>query len=707
MKPLRYLLVCLFSALCSGPVGAQLPLIRLDRLYPPGGRSGSTVEIALSGDQFEETRALRTDHPGMKAEFVKQEGNTATFRLTIAPGVPAGTHDIRAVGRFGVSNPQLFEVNDSLAEVMEKEPNNLPTQANEVPLDCVVTGTADGGTEDYFTFHAPKGRRVILDCFGSRLGNGLDGTLALLSKAGKELAFNRDYNGPDPLIDFTAPEDGDYLVKFYDFNYNGGNPYRLRISTQPYLDAIFPLSALAGVSTAFTLFGRNLPGGAPAGLMGEGGDLQKLSVTLPMVPEGAAGAWMDYFYHPNSLASMVDGFQYRLGAPAGPSNPVLVSFAQAPPVEEKEPNDGPDTAQELTVPCEVSGRLAARGDEDWFAVTLKAGQTLALEAYCERIGTRGDPVILVQNAKGEDLTELDDSGPSYNQRFTAFNRDPQGRFTAPQDGRYFIMLSDRYQRGGPRFLYRLRVSPPQPDYRAVVVHNTENLPSALLARQGGSQYYHLVVLRQDGWDGEVSYSVEGLPPGVSCPPGALGPGVNLGPVVFTAAADAPIGEADLRVRTWATIDGKRVEREARSVVQTVANQQGSRLARNIALAVRPGAPYALTASPAQATALPGGTIELKVAVRRISPDFKGPIQLTGLDTPPPFGVPTVDVPAGQAEATVRVTVAPNARPGAYTLVIRGDAQVPYTKDPDGKDKKDVRVTDPSTPVQIVVNPSPK
>lgn len=683
----------------QAPARAQLPLIRLDRVFPPGGRAGAAVELAVSGDHFEEVRGLRFDHPGLKAEFVKQEGNTATFRVTAAPGTPPGTHDLRAVGRYGVSNPQLFDVSDSLAEVLEKEPNNLPDQANELPLNSVVSGTTDGGSEDFFTRKGRKGERVFIDCLGGRLGTLQTGVLALLSRDGKQLAYNRRFNGPDPLLDFTVPEDGEYRIRYYDFNYAGGLPYRLRLTTLPYLDAVFPLSALPGSPASLSLFGRGLPGGSAAGLPGDTADLQALPATLP-IP--GAEPLLQFFMHPPSVFAGMDAFQYRLLSPSGPSNPVTVALAQAPPVPEREPNNTQEQAQELSLPAEVNGRLDAPRDQDWFALTLKAGQAVALEADCERLGQRGDLVLLVLNPKGEDLQEFDDNGQNYNARFNMFNRDPEGRFTAPQDGRYLVLLADRYQRGGPRFVYRLRVSPPMPDYRPVVVHNTETIPSALLVRQGGSQHYHLIALRRDGFEGEIGFQVEGLPPGVVCPPGTLGPGVNLVPLVFTAAPDAPPGEADLRVRTWATLDGKRVEREARYVVQTVPNDAISRMATTLAMAVRPSAPFAVTAAPAQVSASPGATLELKATVQRRWSDFTGAVQLAGLDAPPNWDITGVTIPSGQAEAIVRVKLPQNARPGSYTLVLRGEAQVPFTKDPTGKDKKDVRVTDPSTPVQVVV-----
>lgn len=687
------------------PAAAQLPLPRFDRIYPPGGRAGAVTEVTVSGADVEEITGLRADHPGLRAELVKQEGNSATFRLTAALGTPLGTHDLRLVSRYGVSNPMLWDVQD-LPEVLEKEPNNLPAQANPVALNCVVNGTADGNSEDYFAFSARKGQRVIVDCLAYRIGSTMDGTLVLLNKAGKELALNRDFNGPDPFIDFSVPEDGDYLVKLYDFNYAGGTPYRLRITTLPYLDSLFPLAVEPGRNSALTLLGRNLPAGAPAGLMGDGASLEKLSVSLGLPPlAGKAGTSdaLDYAYHPRSSSGNLDAFSYRFPTAEGASNPLTVGIAKAPIVEEREPNNSLEAAQEITLPAEVNGRLATRGDEDWFAVTLKAGQVLAVEAYCERMGYQGDPVVLIQNAKGEDLSELDDSGPQYQGSINGRNRDPEGRFTAPAAGKYYVLLTDRYQRGGARFLYRLRLSEPIPDYRAVLLHTTEPRPSAPTVRQGGSTDYRLIIIRQDGWDGEVHYQAEGLPTGVTCTPGVVGLTMQYAPVVFTAAPDAPPAEADIRLLTWAMIDGKRVEREARAIVQIFEGSPGSRLARNIALAVRPSAPYALTVSPANVTAAPGATVELRVSMQRRWPEVTGVCQVTGLEPPPGCNVPAVNIPAAQTEATVKIT-APQ-RPGAYSLVLRGDAQVPFSRDPTGKDKKDVRVTDPAPPIQITVTPA--
>src|SRR5689334_22235363 len=71
-----------------------------------------------------------------------------------------------------------------------------------------------------------------------------------------------------------------------------------------------------------------------------------------------------------------------------------------------------------------------------------------MEAFFESIGRRGDTFNLVEYVKGENLQEFDDNGVDYNQLFNTTNRDPSCRFSAPEDGQYWVMISDRYQRGG-------------------------------------------------------------------------------------------------------------------------------------------------------------------------------------------------------------------------------------------------------------------
>jgi hypothetical protein len=61
-----------------------------------------------------------------------------------------------------------------------------------------------------------------------------------------------------------------------------------------------------------------------------------------------------------------------------------------------------------------------------------------------------------------------------------------------------------------------------------------------------------------------------------------------------------------------------------------------------------------------------------------------------------------EVASGEPFGLAKLTVAGNVPPGTYTVVLRGDAQVPYSRDPKAASRPNVRVADPSTPLTVTV-----
>src|SRR5262245_32331569 len=206
---------------------ACLRHIRLDRIFPLGGQAGSELELEISGRDLDDVKALHFDHAGFKAVHLKDK----QFRVTIAPDVPPGTCEVRAIGKYGISAVQLFEVSRGLTEVAEKEPNDSPDKAQPVPMNVAINGKSD----DFFRFPAKKGERVVIDCRAFRLNTTLRAILTLSAADGKPLLASRPYfNRTDPLLDFVAPADGDYILRLHDMTFVGGLPYRLIISNHPH-----------------------------------------------------------------------------------------------------------------------------------------------------------------------------------------------------------------------------------------------------------------------------------------------------------------------------------------------------------------------------------------------------------------------------------------------------------------------------------------
>jgi hypothetical protein len=158
------------------------------------------------------------------------------------------------------------------------------------------------------------------------------------------------------------------------------------------------------------------------------------------------------------------------------------------------------------------------------------------------------------------------------------------------------------------------------------------------------------------------------------------------------------------------IGGQRVERQVRCSQRrwAIANINTSRVCREVCLAVGDKAPYGIKLPATPATVAAGSVLESTVTLERPRPDFKGKVQLNGLNLPPGFRFNTTEIPADKNAVVVNFTVAGNVPPGTYSVVLRGDAQVPFNRDPAAPTKPNVRVADPSTPLTVIVTaPSKK
>jgi hypothetical protein len=727
-------------------LGSALPNPRLFTVTPPGGQAGKVVEMTFTGTDLEEPQTLRFSAPGIKAEPIVPPAPPAPpvdpkkpapnpppklpppppvtkFKVTIPAQTPVGIYDVRLVGKWGVSNPRAFVVGD-LPEVLEKEPNNDVEQAQRVDLNSTVNGVINAPTDvDYYVFAGKKGQRVLLSCLTSSIDSRLHAGLEVYNKAGRKLAFNHMYHGHDALADCTLAEDGDYWVRVFSFTYIQGSSehfYRLTISTAPWIDAVYPPMVEPGKTAQLTVYGRNLPGGQPDPTAKVGGRvLEKLVVSVTAPSDPLAQQRLAYNGHLTPAMSGLDGFEYRLRNATGTSNSFLLTYARAPVVLDNENNDTPETAQEVPVPCEIAGRIEKKRDRDWYSFTAKKGEVYSIEVYAQRLGTPADMYFILRNpATKADIIEQDDTTDTLSPtKFVTRNEDPpRYRFVVPADGKYQLLVSSRDAdvRAGPRHLYRVRLTPEQPDFRLIVMPPANSKPDAFQLHQNGNQFFTVLVWRLDGWNGPVNLTVEGLPAGVTCPPQTLATGFKQVPLVLSAAPTVAPGVYEIQIKGTAIINGQTVVREARSasIVWAVQPAQNlptvSRLDRHVVLAVREPAPFQVTTTLDKATAVQGEKINLTAKLARLSPDFKTPLQATVLDLPPGLVAVNNNQPItfapGKDEVKAVVDVKANVPPGTYTLVLRGAAQLPFNKDPMAKQKPNINVVQPSNALTLTVLP---
>ncbi|MBI1917388.1 MAG: PPC domain-containing protein [Planctomycetes bacterium] len=694
----------LLFAFAASPTRADLPAVRLDLLTPPGGAAGTTIDVAVQGADMEEVKTLLFDHPGLKATFVKERH----FRVAIAADVPAGTYDARLVGRFGVSNPRLFSVTHGLTDIAEKEPNDEPETAQKIAVNSAVNGTSDANRDDVFRFTAKKGQRLVVECQAGKLDSTMDATLAVTDVAGKPIVANGDYFGRDPLVDFVAPADGDYFATVHDLSYRGGQPYRLIVTDRPQIENVFPRAVQAGRPVELSVFGRNLGRVArpsPWRIFDLPLDELKTAVTPPedVLTFGAYRFLdhpTDHSVLPTAATCTLTGWQPRLKLGDTQVNGPPLLLTDTPVTLETEPNDTQETAQAIMLPAVVSGRFDRARDADWYSFETSEAGAYSFEVYCERIGGRADPYLVVVDAKGNRLAELDDFGHRLN-AFDGHLRDPSGMVHLAAKSKYRVLVQDRYRRGGGRYQYVLSIRKPVPDFYVAAIHSQNPGPAGTTVWRGGAAYLDVIIHQSGGFNGPITLTAKDLPPWLHAAPTIIANNSH-GTFVLWADENAPAETATVKLIARGKQGERTLEREVRPYtrVWTDPSQGSSRPTRELIVAVRESAPFSLRFTLDKVEVEAGKKIDLKLLLERRG--FKSKVSVLPLMLPNIVRLSNTEIAAESNVIALTVEVPPGTPPGEHTLTVLGQAQVPYSKDPRATQRPNTLVSLPSRPLNIVV-----
>lgn len=436
------------------------------------------------------------------AAFQRRPGNPAIaeivrLEVTLAPDAEPGERDLRLRTAQGLSNPLVFCVG-SLPEYCEKSETaapgpaarplairNAPAPPAETPLQITLPAVVNGqilpGDTDRFQFRARQYQELVVTVAAQQLipylPDAVPGwfqtAIALLNAKGQELAFVDDYRfHPDPVLHHTIPEDGTYVIEIRDAIYRGREDfvYRVTLGELPFITAAFPLGAAAGTTTTVQLDGWNLP-----------------ADTLDVTPS-APGI--------HTISADQQGKR---------SNRLPFTIDTLPERFEAEPNSDVDHAQTITPSLIVNGHIDPPGDVDVFLFIGHAGDTIVAEVLARRLESPLDSLLELTDAAGRRLALNDDCEDKGAGLFT-HHADSRLHATLPADGSYYLHLRDTQRQGGPEFAYRLRVSPPRPDYDLRVV------PASLNFRAGSTVLVTAYALRKDGFEGDIELEVKD-PPG--------------------------------------------------------------------------------------------------------------------------------------------------------------------------------------------------
>lgn len=688
--------IALALSLVAEATFAQLPAARMDSIFPAGAKIGATVDVTLAGIDLDDASELHFSHPGITAKpkmaeptpFDKEPQPIANqFIVTVAGNVPIGTYDVRVRGKYGLSNPRAFDLNN-LTELNEVEPNNDFETGTEVALPQIVNGQVNGNTDvDVYRFTAQAGQRILLDCRARRIDSLLDPVLSVFDAKGRELKNNRDGYEREAFIDFQVPAAGDYFVRIADALYRGNvnYVYRLSIGATPHIDYVFPPAGLAGSNNQYTIYGRNLPGGQPTDLTVDGNQLQKIAVNVPLPGDPAATAPMNGRLDPEQ--AFLDAVEYRVHGQPTFSNPVCVSIATAPIVLEADSNNTPEQAQKLTLPCEVAGQFYPQRDYDWYSFEAKKDDTYTIEVISHRLGLPTDPLLVIQqitkNDDGEEQVKVlgtaDDIGIRDRAQFDTRTGDAFYNFVAPVDATYRVNVRDGYSalRSDPRLVYRLAIRKQQPDFRLVAVPN--NPWGAMVLRKGDRTTIDVLAERRDNLLEPIIVSVKGLPAGVTSTEVTLGPSMNVATLVLTAADNAAPAMSTLEIVGQAKIEGRDVTRVARAGTantsmrmlqpnQVPQNSLPARVSRHIVLSVTEEAtPFAVQLKNDKVwETTRAGILKIPYTATRRN-NYKGQVQCTLVNLPANVNRTNFNVAANNAAGEVQLTLRNTTPAGVYSL----------------------------------------
>ena len=721
--------VAIVLTLCTTSL-AQLPNPTLNQIFPPGAAVGGKQSVTVAGRDLDEGTHLLFSHPGIigtartnqPGEFDSKPALVPNqFDVDVSENVPPGRYDVRVVGRFGASTPRSFhvEVNDVGLEAGQ---NKSAKTAQALPADQPLFGRADANAVDFFRFEAKQGQSVVIDCRTRSIDSKLQPVLTIYDSSGKQLRRSREV--VDPIVQFTAPVDGSYVLGLHDHVFAGGADYfyRVELRTQPFIAAVIPSVIEPGQSGSFRLLGTNLPHGQESEFKLGMLPLQQQTIRVYVPPANAANfnsAVGEARSHEQS------DFVFQWDSPEGLSNPVRIGRAELPVTIEKGDNNLPTKAQEVQVPTEYVGQFYPRRDQDWVAFRAEKGQRYQIRVISNRLGLATDPEIYVQkvsqNAKGvEQVSQVstqDDASFDQNRyrlklprALDVAHQDPDVSFTADQDGIYRVGVRDLYggSRDDPRLHYRLQIRPQTQSFQLIAwtqrqaVDNDKKIEAASATlRRGGNLPIYVDAIRRNGMAGAIKLRVEGLPLGVTAETSAIEAAQNHGILMLHATPDAAAWTGAIQIVGEAEIGDQRLERTARAAVlladtgDVQNSRPRARLTHDFVLAVPADnpAPIVVTMGQRLIETSRGAKVEIPLAYDKAT-TVKGELSLAAIVDSNEIKPKELKLAPDSKEGKLELALNSEKVPlGTHTFFMRGKVKLDYARNASAieqaeKDRKD-------------------
>ena len=455
----------------------------ISSLSPSGLARGQSTVLAITGTNLLPDPVLvspapitrQVVRPGATAERIELE-------LTVAATAPAGHFPVRVETPRGISGALTVAV-DSLPQIpfAESSPDK------PIALPVAISGTIAGPQQAKVHFPGKAGQHLVIDLECKRLGSAMEPVLELRNPRGAPLsiAWGRPQYRGDVRIEANLFSDGVYSVELHDLTYKapGQNSYRLKIGDLKMIDTVFPPAVASGSQRSVSAIG---PGMDP-------------TATLAV-----------------DMHDQVPGLVKSISLPAetgtvGPAPSVIASGA-VELLEEPQPDGKPQVIdaqfpEKAHIPLVVNGRISRHGEIDRYVLNVKPGTTLNLAVESYAFHSPLDPQIIVLSHPEGARLAVSEERPSLDYAVLA-------GISAIQ-----IAVQDVNHRGGPEFVYRLRIVPAgHPDFSLTVASERVAFP------RDGTALLRVDATRA-GYDGPIALALVGAPE-LSLAPAEIPAGVS-------------------------------------------------------------------------------------------------------------------------------------------------------------------------------------
>ena len=180
-------------------------------LHPPGGQTGTTIEVLATGKHEDWPPDFWVSRKGLTIEALEKSGQ---LKITIAKDAQPGPVLVRLLGQKGISIAHTFVISQQ-EETLESEPNNHLADAQKIEkIPALINGRLQKkGDTDFFQFHLKKGETLSAKLDGYSLYSPIDAFLHILDPRGYELAVASDTHNLDPHLVYTARQNGMHTLQ--------------------------------------------------------------------------------------------------------------------------------------------------------------------------------------------------------------------------------------------------------------------------------------------------------------------------------------------------------------------------------------------------------------------------------------------------------------------------------------------------------------